>query len=93
MQDAPLVHIMNFKKKLIHLLEKKYHTKIIFYIDNSQKNDSFKIEMNHSTQFGAEENAYSKNLIKNYSEEKEEAETKTSRNLFKKIFNFKGKKK
>jgi ribonuclease E len=68
-----LVHIVNFKKKLVAILEKKYQTKIIFYIDNSLKNDGFRIEFSHSNEFAnMEQDAYSSSLSETkFSEENE----------------------
>lgn len=63
LQDEVLLHIVNYKKKLVLLLEKKHNTKFVFHIDNHLKNDNFKIEFNHSTEFSSEEGAYSENLL------------------------------
>lgn len=60
--NTTLIHIINFKKKLIHLLEKKYNTKLLFYIDNQLKNDGFKIDFNHHNNCVLEEGMYSSNL-------------------------------
>ena len=84
LQDGALVHIMNFKRKLISLLEKRYNTKFIFYIDNNLKNEGFRVEFNYSTGFGVEEGVYSKNILKSSEEVVEEK--KPSKSFFAKLF-------
>jgi ribonuclease E len=84
LQDGTLVHIMNFKRKLINLLEKRYNTKFIFYIDNNLKTEGFRIEHYHSTEFGGEDNSYSKSLTTEIKEEVKEIKKKKS--LLDKIF-------
>lgn len=84
LQDGALVHIMNFKRKLISLLEKRYNTKFIFYIDNNLKNEGFRVEFNYSTGFGVEEGVYSKNILKSSEEVIEEK--KPSKSFFAKLF-------
>lgn len=81
------MHIMNFKRNLIKALEAKYNTKFIFHIDNSLKNESFKIE--NSPSAGIEEVKYSVN----FTERKDETEEPKNKSFFAKIFSsLKGKK-
>lgn len=87
LQDNILIHVINFKKKLISLLEKKYQTKIVFYIDNNIKSDSFKIEFNHQMEFIPDSESYSLNLSSSKNEEVIEAEPKqkVSRSLISRL--------
>lgn len=86
LQDSILVQIVNFKKKLIRLLEKKYNTKIIFYIDNNQKNDGFKIEFNHSSTDIEEEGNYSVNLTSNKKDDIVAEKSSVKKSLLKRVF-------
>ncbi len=83
LQDAFAIHIMNFKQEFLSLLQKQYNTKIVFLMDNTIKNEGFKIEYSYEIEIQSEEDAYSKSLIQN----RALAEDKTKTTFFAKLFN------
>lgn len=74
------IHIMNFKRNLVKALEQKYNTKFLFYIDNSIKNEGFRIE--NGSSINVEDIDYSVN----FTERKEEEKQVKKQTFFAKLF-------